>query len=131
MRHVNVSRIHARTDLFINAYIYIHVKHACMASLMCWCIYVSIRVYMEALMLLHVGLCQPHGQKSMLQRLAAAPKKSFPETKTPKVGALVIVKTGGVAQQWRVSNIKIATGTLVTINFENSAMTVDVSWVCG
>ena len=64
----------------------------------------------------------------MLQRLAAAPKQSFPETKTPKVGALVIVKTGGVAQQWRVSNIKIATGTLVTINFENSAMTVDVSW---
>ena len=38
------------------------------------------------------------------------------------------MKTGGVAQQWRVSNIKIATGTLVTINFENSAMTVDVSW---
>jgi len=40
----------------------------------------------------------------------------------------VIVKTGGVAQQWRVSNIKIATGTLVTIKFENSEMTVDASW---
>jgi len=40
----------------------------------------------------------------------------------------VIVKTGGVAQQWRVSNIKIATGTLVTMKFENSEMTVDESW---
>ena len=61
----------------------------------------------------HVGLCQPHGQKSMLERLAAAPKQSFPETRTPKVGALVMVKTGGVgsAQQWRVSNIKFATST--------------------
>ena len=39
----------------------------------------------------------------------------FPRNMTPRVGALVIVKTGGVAQQWRVSNIKIATGTLVTI----------------
>ena len=62
----------------------------------------------------HVGMCQPHGQKSMLKRLAAAPKQIFPEMRTPKVGALVIVKTGGVAQQWRVSNIKIATGTFVT-----------------
>ena len=25
----------------------------------------------------HVGLCQPHGPKSMLERLAAAPKQSF------------------------------------------------------
>ena len=40
----------------------------------------------------------------------------------------MIVKTGGVAQQWRVSNIKIATGTLVTIKFEDSEMTVDESW---
>jgi len=76
----------------------------------------------------HVGLCQPHGCKSMLERLAAGPKQSFLETRTPKVGALVIVKTGGVAQQWRVSNIKIATGTSVTIKFENSEMTVDESW---
>ena len=64
----------------------------------------------------------------MLEKLAAAPKQSFPETRTPRVGALVIVKTGGVAQQWRVSNIKIATGTLVTIKFENSEMIVDESW---
>jgi len=77
----------------------------------------------------HVGLCQAHGQKSMLERLAAAPKQSFPETRTPKVGAFVIVNTGGVAQQWRVSNIKIATGTLVTIKFGNSEMTVDESWI--
>ena len=26
----------------------------------------------------HVGLCPPHGQKSMLERLAAAPKQCFP-----------------------------------------------------
>jgi len=45
----------------------------------------------------HVGLCQPRGQKSMLERLVAAPKKSFPETRTPKPGALVIEKTEGVA----------------------------------
>jgi len=64
----------------------------------------------------------------MLERLAAAPKQSFQEMRTPKVGALVIVKTGGVAQQWRVSNIKIATGIFVTIKFENSEMTVDESW---
>jgi len=76
----------------------------------------------------HVGLCQPNGQKSMLQRLAAAPKQSFPETRTPKVGALVIVKTRGIAQQWRVRNIKIATGTLVTVKFENIEMIVVVSW---
>jgi len=76
----------------------------------------------------HVGLCQPHGQKSILERLAAAPKQSFPTTRTPKVGALVIVKTGCVAKQWSVSNIKFATGTLVTIKFENSAMIVDKSW---
>jgi len=44
----------------------------------------------------HVGLCQPHGQKSMLQRLAAALKQSFPETRTLKVRALVIVKTRGI-----------------------------------
>jgi len=64
----------------------------------------------------------------MLERLAAAPKQSFPEMRTLKAGALVIVKPGGVAQQWRVSNIKIATGTLVTIKFENSEMTVDECW---
>ena len=64
----------------------------------------------------------------MLERLAAAPKQSFPATRAPKVGALVIVKTGGVAQQWRVSNIKVATGTLVTIKFENSETIADESW---
>jgi len=64
----------------------------------------------------------------MLERLAAAPKQSFLEMRTLKVGALVIVKTRGVAQQWRVSNIKIATGTLVTNKLENSKMTVDDSW---
>jgi len=77
---------------------------------------------------LHVGLCQPHGQKSMLESLAAAPKQSFPATRTPKVGALMILKPGGVAQQWMVSNIKIATGTLVTIKFENSEMIVNETW---
>ena len=52
----------------------------------------------------------------------------FPGNKDAQGRSIEIVKTGGVAQQWRVSNIKIETGTLVTINFENSAMTVDVSW---
>ena len=41
---------------------------------------------------------------------------------------MVIVKTGGVAQQCRASSIKIATGTLVTIKFENSKMILDESW---
>ena len=40
----------------------------------------------------------------------------------------MIVKTGGVTQQWRVSSIKIATCTLVTIKFENVEMIVDKSW---
>jgi len=44
----------------------------------------------------HVGLFQAHGEKSMLERLAAAPKPFFP---AKMVGVLVIVKTGGVAQQ--------------------------------
>jgi len=65
----------------------------------------------------------------MLERLAAVPKQSFPEMRMLKIGALVIVKTGGVTQQWRVSNLKIATSTLVTIKLENSEMTVDKSWV--
>ena len=34
----------------------------------------------------HVGLCQPHGQKSILEKLAATPKQSFPATRAPKVG---------------------------------------------
>jgi len=51
----------------------------------------------------HVGLCQPHGQKSMLEWLAAAPKKSFLEIRTPKVGATVIVKTG-FWQSWVKEN---------------------------
>ena len=77
----------------------------------------------------HIGLCQPHGQKFILEKLAATHKQSFPATRTPKVGALVIVKTGGVAQpQCRVSSIKIATGILVTIKFGNIEMIVDKSW---
>jgi len=51
----------------------------------------------------------------------------FPGNETLKVGALVIVKTGGIAQQWRISNIKIANGTLVTLKLEKSEMTVDES----
>jgi len=76
----------------------------------------------------HVGLCQPHGQKFMLKRLATALKQSFPETRTPRVGALGLVKPEGVAQQWRVSNMKITPGTLVTMKFKNSKMIVDESW---
>jgi len=51
----------------------------------------------------------------------------FPSNKDAQ-GRLVIVKTGGVTQQWRVSSIKIATCTLVTIKFENVEMIVDKSW---
>jgi len=65
----------------------------------------------------------------MLERLTSAPRQSFPETRTPRVGALVLVKTGGVAQQWRVRNIKITSGIWVTMKFENSEMTVDESWL--
>jgi len=67
------------------------------------------------------------GAKTILERLAAAPKQSFPATRTPKIRASVTVVAGGVAQQWRVSNIKTATGTSVTMKFENSEMTVDKS----
>ena len=77
---------------------------------------------------LHVSFCQPQGPKTMLKKLAAVQKQSFPATKTPKIGALVIVNTRGIAQQWRVSNIKTATVTLVTIKFENNEMTVDKGW---
>ena len=61
----------------------------------------------------------------MLKNLAAVPKQSFPAPRTPKIGASVIVNTGGIAQQWRVSNIKTATCTLVIIKFENNEMTVE------
>jgi len=64
----------------------------------------------------------------MLVRLAAAPKQSFPEMREPKVGTLVTVKPGGVAQQRRFSNIKIATDIFVAIKFRNSEVTVDESW---
>jgi len=64
----------------------------------------------------------------MLKKLAAVLKQSFPATKTPKIGASVIVNTRAIPQQWRVSNIKTATGTLVTIKFENNEMTVEKGW---
>jgi len=63
----------------------------------------------------------------MLLRFEAAPKQSLLEMRKPKVGALVKVQTGGVDQQFVVSNIKIATscgGTLITIQLDNSEMTV-------
>ena len=37
----------------------------------------------------HVGLCQPHGQKSMLERFEAAPKQFFPGMRKLRVGTLV------------------------------------------
>jgi len=64
----------------------------------------------------------------MLEKMASVPIQSFPETWKPKIGAPVIVYTGGEAQQWRVNHIKKAIGTSVTIKFENSVMTVDKSW---
>jgi len=77
---------------------------------------------------LHVGLCQPHGQKSMLERLAANPKQSFPEMRKLKVGALMTIKTAGVAQQWtRGQQHQDCHSTFVKIKFENSEMTVNES----
>jgi len=64
----------------------------------------------------------------MLEKMASVPIQSFPETWKPKIRAPVIVYTGGVAQQWRVNHIKRATGTSVTIKFENSVMIVNKSW---
>jgi len=63
----------------------------------------------------------------MLEKIASVFIQSFPETWKPKIGASIIVYTGGVAQQWRVNHIKMATGTSVTIKFENSIMTVHKS----
>ena len=60
--------------------------------------------------------------------MASVANQSFPETWKPKIGALVTVYTGDAAQQWRVIHIKTATGTSVTIKFENSEMTIDKSW---
>jgi len=77
---------------------------------------------------LHIGLCQPQEKEKKLEKIASVPIQSFPETWKPKIGALVIVYNGGVAQQWRVNHIKKAIGTSVTIKFENSVMTVDKSW---
>ena len=64
----------------------------------------------------------------MLEKMASVPIQFFPETWKPKIGAPVIVYTGGVAQQWRVNHIKKAIGTSVSIKFENSIMTVDKIW---
>jgi len=63
----------------------------------------------------------------LLERLEAAPKQSsgFPEMRQPQDEALLTVKTGGIAQQWVVNNIKIATGTFVTIQLKNREITVD------
>jgi len=63
----------------------------------------------------------------MLERFEAAPKQFFPEMRKLRVGTLVTAYTGRVAQQWVFSNIKIATGTFVKIQLNNSEMTVDES----
>jgi len=64
----------------------------------------------------------------MLEEMALVPIQSFPETWKPKIGAPVIVYTGGAAQQWMVHHIKKEIGTAITIEFEDSEMIVDKSW---
>ena len=41
---------------------------------------------------------------SILERMASVPDQSFPDTWQSKIGAPVIVYTGGDAQKWRVSS---------------------------
>jgi len=65
---------------------------------------------------------------SMLEKIAAVPSQSFPETWQPTIGAPVTVYTGGDAQKWRVNHIKQGIGTSITIKHENSEMIVDKSW---
>ena len=77
---------------------------------------------------LHIGLCQPQEKETMLEKMTLVPIQSFPETWKPKIGAPVIVYTGGAAQQWRVNHIKKAIGTSITIEFENRVMIADKSW---
>jgi len=69
------------------------------------------------------------GERDYARENSISSHPIFPETWNPKIGAPFIVYTGGVAQQWRVNHIKRATGTSVTIKFENSVMTVDRSWL--
>jgi len=52
----------------------------------------------------------------------------FPGNKDAQGRSIGDSKNGGVAQQWRVSNINIATGTLATIKLENSETIVDETW---
>jgi len=77
---------------------------------------------------LHIGLCQTQEKENMFEKMALVPNQSSPETWKLKIGAPVIVYTGGVAQTWRVNHIKKAIGTSITIEFENSVMIVDKSW---
>ena len=46
---------------------------------------------------LHIGLCQAQEKETMLEKMALVPIQSFPETWKPKIGAPVIVYTGGAA----------------------------------
>jgi len=77
---------------------------------------------------LHIGLCQAQEKETMLEKMALVPIQSFPETWKPKIGAPVIVYTGGAAQQWSVNHIKKGIGTAITMGFEDSEMIVDKSW---
>jgi len=63
----------------------------------------------------------------MLEKMALVPIQSFPETWKPKIGAPVIVYTGGAAQQWKVHHIKKGIGNAITIEFEDSEMIVNKS----
>jgi len=77
---------------------------------------------------LHIGLCQAQERETMLEKMALVPIESFPETWKPRIGAPVIVYTGGAAQQWRVNHTKKGIGNAITIEIEDSKMIVDKSW---
>ena len=68
------------------------------------------------------------GPETILEKMALVPIQSFPETWKPKIGAPVIVYTGGATQQWNVHHIKKGIGAAITIEFEDSKMIVDKNW---
>jgi len=66
---------------------------------------------------------------SILETIALIPRQSFPETGQPTIGTPVTVYTGGDAQIWKVCHIRPGIGTSITLKYENSEMTVDISWL--
>jgi len=66
---------------------------------------------------------------SILEKIALIPRQPFPETGQITIGTPVTVYTGGDAQIWKVCNIRPGIGTSITLKYENSETTVDMSWL--